>query len=126
MGGALKVESTYFFWRPGITSIKYLSVLLDPIFCAGYWTCLVRFLFIHFWLIFQLFSQRRPRFQHNESIYMVQRLIKSTCGVYCNIMFHVAEAKIIRHIDMVFHVETLAHFSIKRKSKSVGEKWSIG
>ena len=31
----------------------------------------------------------------------VQRLIKSTCGVYCGTMFHVAEAEIIRQINMV-------------------------
>ena len=55
----------------------------------------------------------------------IQRLIKSTCGVYCNTMFHVAKAKIIRHINMVFHVGTLAHFSVPKR-KSVGKKWSIG
>ena len=55
----------------------------------------------------------------------IQRLIKSTCGVYCNIMFHVAEAKIIRHTNMVLDVETLAHFSVPKR-KSVGKKWSIG
>ena len=54
-----------------------------------------------------------------------QRLIKSTCGVYCDIMFHVAEAKIIRHTNIVFHVETLVHFSVPKR-KSVGKKWSIG
>ena len=52
-------------------------------------------------------------------------MIKSLFVVYCNIMFHVAEAKIIRHINMVLHVETLAHFSVPKR-KSVGEKWSIG
>ena len=55
----------------------------------------------------------------------VQRLVKSTCGVYCNTMFHVAKAKIIRHINMVFHVETLAHFSVPKR-KSAGKKGSIG
>ena len=55
----------------------------------------------------------------------VQRLIKPTCGVYCNTMFHVAKAKIIRHINMVFYVETLVHFSVPKR-KSVGKKWSIG
>ena len=48
-------------------------------------------------------------------------MIKSLVVVYCNIMFHVAEAKIIRHINMVLHVETLAHFSVPKR-KSVGKK----
>ena len=54
----------------------------------------------------------------------IQRLIKSTCGVYCNTMFHVAEAKIIRHINMVLHVETLAHFSVPKR-KSVGKNGAL-
>ena len=57
----------------------------------------------------------------------VQRLVKSTCGVYCNTMFHVAKAKIIRHINMVFHVGTLDHFSVpKRKSvRKKMEHWLV-
>ena len=57
-----------------------------------------------------------------DKVSHVQRLFKSTCGVYCNTMFHVAEAKIIRHINMVLHVETLAHFSVPKR-KSVGKIW---
>ena len=38
------------------------------------------------------------------------RMIKSLFVVYCNIIFHVAEAKIIRHINKALHDETLAHF----------------
>ena len=41
----------------------------------------------------------------------VQRLIKSTFGVYCNTMSHAAEAEIIRQINMVVYDETLAHFA---------------
>ena len=40
--------------------------------------------------------------------------------IYCSIMFHVAEAKIIRHTNMVLHVETLVHFSVPKKK--CGEK----
>ena len=41
-------------------------------------------------------------------------------------MFHVAKAKIIRHINMVFHVETLAHFSVpKRKVWEKMEHWLV-
>ena len=53
------------------------------------------------------------------------RMIKSLFVVYCNTMFHVAEAKIIRHILMVLHVETLTHFSVPKR-KSVVKKRSIG
>ena len=53
------------------------------------------------------------------------RMIKSLSVVYCNIMFHVAEAKIIRHKNKAFCNETLAHFSVPKR-KSVGKKWSIG
>ena len=52
-------------------------------------------------------------------------MIKSLFVVYCNTMFHVAEAKIIRHILMVLHVETLTHFSVPKR-KSVVKKRSIG
>ena len=48
-------------------------------------------------------------------------MIKSLVVVYCNIMFHVAEAKIIRHINKALHDETLAHFSVPKR-KSAGEK----
>ena len=48
-------------------------------------------------------------------------MIKSLFVVYCNIMFHVAEAKIIRHINKALHDETLAHFSVP-KIKSAGKK----
>ena len=51
-------------------------------------------------------------------------MIKSLFAVYCNIMFHVAEAKIIRHINKALHDETLAHFSVPKR-KSVGGKGSI-
>ena len=50
-------------------------------------------------------------------------MIKSLFVVYCNIMFHVAKAKIIRHINKALHDETLAHFSVP-KGKS-GKKRSI-
>ena len=53
------------------------------------------------------------------------RMIKSLFAVYCNIMFHVAEAKIIRHINKALHDETLAHFSVPKR-KSAGKKGSIG
>ena len=52
-------------------------------------------------------------------------MIKSLFVVYCNIMFHVAEAKIIRHINKALHGETLAHFSVPKR-KSAGKKGSIG
>ena len=52
-------------------------------------------------------------------------MIKSLFVVYCNIMFHVAEAKIIRHINKALHDETLAHFSVPKR-KSAGKKGSIG
>ena len=55
-------------------------------------------------------------------------MIKSLSVVYCNIMFHVAEAKIIRHINKALHGETLAHFS-ELKRKSAGKKrehWFTG
>ena len=52
------------------------------------------------------------------------RMIKSLFVVYCNIMFHVAEAKIIRHKNKAFHNETLAHFSVPKR-KSAGKKGSI-
>ena len=61
------------------------------------------------------YSHSRP----SEKIYLVLNKEKSTCGVYCNIMFHVAEAKIIRHINMVFHVETLAPNAPKAFSPSL-------
>ena len=47
-------------------------------------------------------------------------MIKPLFVVYCNTMCHVAEAKIIRHINMVPHVEKLAHFSVPKR-KSVGK-----
>ena len=53
------------------------------------------------------------------------RMIKSLFVVYCNIMFHVAEAKIIRHINKALHDEALAHFSVPKR-KSAGKKGSIG
>ena len=52
-------------------------------------------------------------------------MIKSLFAVYCSIMFHVAEAKIIRHINKALYDETLAH-SFVPKRKSPGEKGSIG
>ena len=52
-------------------------------------------------------------------------MIKSLFAVYCNIMFHVAEAKIIRHINKALYEETLAHFSVPKR-KSAGKKGSIG
>ena len=52
-------------------------------------------------------------------------MIKSLFVVYCNIMFHVAEAKIIRHINKALYDETLAHFSVPKR-KSAGKKGSIG
>jgi len=78
---------------------------------------------VHFYLCYLGLDVQRPL--DNQRLSTIQRLIKSTCGVYCNTMFHVAGAKIIRHINMVLHVETLAHFSVPKR-KSVGKKWSIG
>ena len=51
-------------------------------------------------------------------------MIKSLFVVYCNIMFHVAEAKIIRHINKALHDETLAHFSVPKR-KRAGKKGSV-
>ena len=78
---------------------------------------------VHFYPCYLGLGVQRPL--DNQRLSMTKRLIKSTSGVYCNTMFHVAEAKIIRHINMVLHVETLAHFSVPKR-KSVGKKWSIG
>ena len=49
----------------------------------------------------------------------IQRMINWTCDVYCDTMFHPAKAGIIRQINIVFHDETLAHFSVPK-----WKKWS--
>ena len=51
-------------------------------------------------------------------------MIESLFVFYCNIMFHVTEAKIIRHINKALHDEILAHFSVPKR-KSAGKKESI-
>ena len=51
-------------------------------------------------------------------------MVLSLFIVYCSIMFNVAEAKIIRHINKAFHNETLAYFSVPKR-KSAGKKESI-
>ena len=55
----------------------------------------------------------------------VQRLIKSTFGVYCNTMSHAAEAEIIRQINMVVYDETLAHFSEDKMILQFCRLWFI-
>ena len=45
----------------------------------------------------------------------VQRMTNSTCGVYCDTMFHPAKAGIIRQIYIVVHDKTLGHFSVPKR-----------
>ena len=47
----------------------------------------------------------------------IQRMINSTFVVYCDTMFHPAKAGIIRQKNIVFHDETLAHFSVPKRKK---------
>ena len=53
-------------------------------------------------------------------------MIKSLFVVYCNIMFHVAEAKIIRHTNKALHDETLAHLFVPKRKSAGKKKGSIG